>query len=226
MFGFFNENNFLHAALLRVWDLVLVNLLFIFCSIPIITIGPSFTALYHCTLRIVKGNNAGTFKTFFRAFKQSFKQSFIVWMFTLIAIIVIFTNFNFLKQIDNSYAEILTYMTFAISVLLAIFSIYIYPVIAAFEGTLKALIKNAFIFASLNFPKTLLMLVLWGLPLLMTYIDVQLQPLYVFCWFFFAFSTLAYLCSFMLYKMFKPYLPEDQFEKQAELERGFENYLP
>ncbi|MGN1267216.1 MAG: YesL family protein [Dorea sp.] len=214
----FNEDNFLTAALLRLWDLVLANLLFILCSIPLVTIGPALTALYHCTLRIVKGNHSGTLKTFFRAFKQNFKQSIIVWLVTVLMAMIIYSNFSFLKQIDSTFAEILTYSTFGITVILAIFNIYIYPVIAAFEGSLKALIKNAFIFASVNFIKTILMLLIWGFPLLMTYMDVQLQPLYVFCWFFFLFATLAYICSFMLYKMFKPYLPKDETtEEDTEL---------
>ena len=72
MFGLFNEDNFLHVALLRIWEIVLANLLFIICCIPLVTIGPAFTALYHCTLKMVKGNHIGTLKTFFRAFKQEY----------------------------------------------------------------------------------------------------------------------------------------------------------
>lgn len=226
MLGFFNEDNFLYIALMKIWDLVLTNLLFIVCCIPIITIGPALSAMYTCTLKMVKGNHVGTFKTFFRAFKQNFKQSIIVWLITLIIAFILWTNYSFLKVQGGQIAEIFFYMTLIFAVILFAYSIYIYPVIAAFEGTLKMQLKNAFIFSMSKIVKTILMTIIWGFPIIITFWDVQLQPLYVFCWFFFLFSTLAYICSHWFYKMFKPYLPEDEepeFDKY--LESGG-NYLP
>ena len=225
MFGLFNEDNFLHAALLRVWEIVVANLLFILCCIPVITIGPAFTALYHCTLKMVKGNHVGTFKTFFRAFKQNFKQSVIVWLATLVFAFLLFSNFQFLTYQAGVVSRALMYLTLFVGIVLAMFTVYIYPVIAAFEGTLKMQIKNTFIFALMKFFKTLFMMLLWGAPLLMTYIDIQLQPLYVFCWFFFGFATIAYICSFMLYKMFKPYLPEEDEPDERKYYEEHSAYL-
>ena len=209
MNGFFNENNILHVALLKIWDIVLANLLFILCSIPLVTIGPSFTALFHCTLRMVKGNNAGTLKTFFHAFKQNFKQSLIVWIFTVLSAFMLYNNFFFLKDQGGIFAQALLYLTFAMALLLIIINLYIYAVIAAFEGTLSMHLKNSFIFASLNFFKTILIFILWTLPMAMTFVDVGLQPLYVFCWFFFLFGLLTYITSMAFYKMFRPYLDPD-----------------
>lgn len=207
--GLFNEDNFLNIALLKIWDIVLTNLLFILCCIPIVTIGPAFTAMYHCTLRIVKGNNNGTFKTFFHAFKENFKQSIIVWLATLIIAAILYLDIRFLNTQDSLFASILFSLTAAMAILLVIFNLLIYPVIATFKGTLKMQLQNTFVFAARHFFKVILIFIIWTFPLATTYIDVQLQPLYVFCWFFFLFATLAYINSFMLYKMFKPYLQEE-----------------
>lgn len=225
MFGLFNENNFLHVALLRIWDLVVANLLFILCSIPLVTIGPSFAALYQCTLKMVKGNYTGSFKNFFRAFKQNFKQSIVVWLATVVLAVVLVCNYQFLTFQAGSISQILIYLTVIIGLFLALLSIYIYPVIATFEGTLKMMIKNAFLFSWMKFFKSIIMLLIWALPLVMTYIDAQLQPLYVFCWFFFGFSTIAYICSFMLYKMFKPYLPVEEEPDESKYYEDHSAYL-
>lgn len=211
---FFNENNFLNVFLLKLWDLILANLLFIFCSIPLVTIGPSFTALYHCTLRIVKGNNPGVFKTFFRSFRENFRQSVIVWLCTMFLCYILYNNIVFLRQTENSISSLLFCLNVALLIIIIFISLYIYPVIAAFHGNLKLLLKNAVLFAYSHFLRTLIMLFIWGLPLLITYLDEQLQPLYVFCWFFFLFSTLAYINSKSLYKMFQPYL--EKSEKQTD----------
>lgn len=225
MFGLFNENNFLHVALLRIWDLVVANLLFILCSIPLVTIGPSFAALYQCTLKMVKGNYTGSFKNFFRAFKQNFKQSIVVWLVTVVLAFVLFANFQFLTYQAGGLSQALMYLTLFVGIVLAMFTVYIYPVIATFEGTLKMQIKNAALFAIMKFFKTIIMILIWALPLVMTFVDVQLQPLYVFCWFFFGFSTIAYICSFMLYKMFKPYLPEELEPDESKYYEDHSAYL-
>lgn len=64
----FNEDNFLNIGLNKIGDVVVCNLLFVLCSIPIFTIGPALTALYHCMLRSVKGNLNGAARTFFPLF--------------------------------------------------------------------------------------------------------------------------------------------------------------
>ena len=93
--NFFNENNLIFVALNKIGDIILANLLFILCSIPLVTIGPSLTALYHCMLRTVKGNNNGTVKTFFRAFRQSFRQSLIVCLGLVVVGLLLFLDTRF-----------------------------------------------------------------------------------------------------------------------------------
>ena len=97
-----NEDNVVHVFLNKLGDIVIANLLFILCCIPVITIGPSLTALYHCMMRTVKGNNNGTTKTFFRAFKENFKQSLIIWLLILAAGTMLILNIRFLLHDEGS----------------------------------------------------------------------------------------------------------------------------
>ena len=175
-----NEDNVVHVFLNKLGDIVIANLLFILCCIPVITIGPSLTALYHCMMRTVKGNNNGTTKTFFRAFKENFKQSLIIWLLILAAGAVI------------------------------IFTLYIFPVIATFANTLGALCRNAFLLAFMHFPTTIAIAVITIFPLYMTYLDAKLQPLYACCWFFFGFGLVAFINSMLLYRFFKKLLPPEE----------------
>lgn len=210
-----NEDNVVHIALNMIGDIVLANLLFIFCSIPIITIGPSLTALYHCILRTVKGNNNGTVKTFVRAFRQNFVQSLIAWILFVLVLFVLILNIRFLLRTDSGMGKTLLYMSGALGGMLIIFFLYIFPVIAAFSGTMQNHIKNVFLFAFMHFPSTLLMAVVTILPMYMTYQDLKLMPLYACCWFFFGFGLTAYINSKLLYRMFRPYLGTDD-EDESE----------
>ncbi len=205
-----NEDNVVHICMNIIGDIVLANLLFILCSIPIITIGPSLTALYHCMLRTVKGNNNGTVKTFFRAFKDNFIQSLLIWILFLFVLLILLLNIRFLSHTGNSMSKLFLYFSLAFAVLLTIEFLYVFPVISAFSGSIKNHMKNALLFAVMHFPSTLLIVVISLLPMYMTYQDLELMPLYAACWFFFGFGLTAYINSKLLYRMFKPYLGEEE----------------
>ena len=205
-----NEDNVFHVFLNKLGDIVIANLLFILCCIPVITIGPSLTALYHCMMRTVKGNNNGTTKTFFRAFKENFKQSLIIWLLILAAGTMLILNIRFLLHAEGSAAHMLFYLSEGVLTLLIIFTLYIFPVIATFANTLGALCRNAFLLAFMHFPTTIAIAVITIFPLYMTYLDAKLQPLYACCWFFFGFGLVAFINSMLLYRFFKKLLPPEE----------------
>lgn len=204
-----NEDNIIHIFLNKLGDIIVANLLFLVCCIPIITIGPALTALYHCMLRTVKGNNNGTTKTFFRAFKENFRQSLIVWLGLLAVGFILFLNIRFLQNTASVVSKPLFYISLGIAGLVIILALYIFPVIAAFANTTVNLLKNAYVFAFLHFPSTLAIAVITILPMFMTYRDIKLLPLYACCWFFFGFGLTAYVNSLLLYRMFKPFLEKE-----------------
>ena len=204
-----NEDNVIHIFLNKLGDIIVANLLFLVCCIPIITIGPALTALYHCMLRTVKANNNGTTKTFFRAFKENFRQSLIVWLGLLAVGFILFLNIRFLQNTASVVSKPLFYVSLGIAGLVIILALYIFPVIAAFANTTVNLLKNAYVFAFLHFPSTLAIAVITILPMFMTYRDIKLMPLYACCWFFFGFGLTAYVNSLLLYRMFKPFLEKE-----------------
>lgn len=201
-----NQDNIVHEFLNNIGDIVIANILFIFCSIPLITIGPSLTALYHCSLRTVKGNSYGTIKTFFRAFKENFIQSLIIWMGIVAGGFILAVNIRFLGSESGRAGSILMILSEGLVVLLVIFALYVFPVIAAFAGSTAAQAKNAIIFAFMRFHYTILIVIVSVLPMYMTYRDYKLMPLWACCWFFFGFGLIAYVNSLMFYRLFRPYL--------------------
>ena len=68
--------NFLNKAT----DTLIATLLWLVCSIPIITIGASTTAFYSVMLKLVKDEESYITKSFFKAFKENFKIATIVWL--------------------------------------------------------------------------------------------------------------------------------------------------
>ena len=117
-------------------------------------------------------------------------------------------NLRFLAHTGSPAGQIFFLLTYGTAILLAITAFYVFPVIAAFKGTWKMQLKNALLFACSHLPSTLLIVVVSTLPMVMTWLDVGLLPLYACCWFFFGFGLTAYINSLLFYRMFRPYLEQ------------------
>lgn len=63
----------------KVWDLMVLNVLFLLCSLPVVTIGPAATAM-HYALRRWREQQGEIVKDFFRSFRQNFRQGLILWL--------------------------------------------------------------------------------------------------------------------------------------------------
>ena len=74
------------SALSRMADLVILNILFWACCLPVVTIGASITAMYAVTKKMAEDREGYIFKGFFIAFKENFRQSTIMWLILLVPI--------------------------------------------------------------------------------------------------------------------------------------------
>ena len=87
-------DNIIVRALSKICDMVCLNILWLICSIPIITIGASTAALYTVMLKMVKNEEGYIFRGFFKAFKSNFKQSTIMWIVILLLGIVCWIDYR------------------------------------------------------------------------------------------------------------------------------------
>ena len=67
--------NRLYDWLTTACQLIVLGFLFLFTSIPLVTFGASFTALYHCISREHTKTSAHIYREYFSAFKSNFLQS-------------------------------------------------------------------------------------------------------------------------------------------------------
>ena len=62
--GLFNYDNPVWRFIGKLGDLIVLNILWTICSIPIFTIGASTTAVYYVTLKLVRDEDDSTIKAF------------------------------------------------------------------------------------------------------------------------------------------------------------------
>lgn len=144
----------------RLTDIIILNFLFLICSLPIITIGASTTALYSVTLKMVKNEESYILRSFFSAFKSNFKHSTVSWLLLLSAGIVVWLDYRILGIDGGTLPRIFSYILVPVCMILVFTFLYIFPFIARFENTIRNSLKNAFLISIAQFHYTILLVLL------------------------------------------------------------------
>lgn len=107
-----------------------LNILWLVCCLPVVTIGASTTALFYVTLKVAR-NEEGTSltKAFFHSFKANFRQSTVIWLILLAAGIVLgFDGYIFYHmRFENAFWTVATAVFLVAVVAYAIILMYIFP---------------------------------------------------------------------------------------------------
>lgn len=196
----FNLDNPLMQFLGKLADLFILNILYLICCIPIVTIGAATTALYTVTLKSVKNEESYIVKSFFKAFKSNLKIGTLSWLIVLAAGTILWVDFRVLPNISGQISRILQVLILMIALLYLITVLYLFPYIARFENSVLGSIKNAFLLAIVHLPYTMLLAAITVLAFMATlYIDFRITG---FLWIVIGFSGLAYINSFFFRKIF------------------------
>lgn len=73
-------DNALFRAMSRLGDLLLLNLLWVACSLPLVTAGAAATGLLYAARRMLACEDYNPRKDFLRAFQRNFRQATALWL--------------------------------------------------------------------------------------------------------------------------------------------------
>lgn len=201
-------------ALTVLANLILLNWLFALCSLPLVTVGASLTALHHVVLQTVRKEDKGVVREFFKAFKSNFRQATAIWLILLAVGAVIAADCRIGARVLSSGA--LTAVLAASALLFALWMVelvYVFPMQARYDNPVKQTFKNAFLVGIGNLPNTLILAALTLAVPYLCYRYEKLVPAAVLLSLFILFSGLAYLESLLINRIFLKTFPE---ERQAQ----------
>ena len=69
------------------FDLMVVNWLWVLCCIPVVTIGPATCGMYTVTLKLAREEPVNPVKDFFRGFKENFKSGLLLGLLAAILLV-------------------------------------------------------------------------------------------------------------------------------------------
>lgn len=214
---FFNMDNKFFSAMSRVADLIILNILCLVCCLPIVTIGPSLTALFYVTLKMVRNEESYIAKGFFQSFRQNLKQGIIINLILLAIAGVLYVDFRFVSASDAVYSRIMfVFLMVALIFYLMVF-LYVYPLLAKFINTVKNTFTNALLMSIRHLPFTLLMAGVTALPVLVFFFSpsAEMQGLVLLIGIMMGVSTIAYVNSFFFVRIFDHYIPGETEGEEA-----------
>lgn len=214
--GFFHYDNPVWRFLGKFCDVLILNILWTICSLPIITVGASTTAVYYVTLKLVRDEEGPTVRSFFRSFKENFKQATIIWLILLVIGCLIGFDLYFFVSIYKEPSKFRTVMMavfIAMAAIHCLVTLFVFPLQAKFYNPVKRTLFNAFFIGMRHFLPGLGMLALdFGLSLIGVYIIPLLQPVLIL----FGFPLVAFFNSYVLVYIFDKYMPSEEEGKEDE----------
>lgn len=206
----FNMDNKFFTFMGRVADLIILNLVFIICCLPVVTIGASCTAMHYVTLKMVRNEESYIIRSFFKSFKENFKQATIINLIMLLAGVMLILDVNIVKGMGTTVSKVMLCIFIAFAFLYMLVFIYIYPVLAKFYNSIRNTFVNAFLMSIRHLPYTILMLAVTLAPAAILFIpSAQIQSLVLMLFFMMGFAVVAFVNDRLMVKIFDNYIPEE-----------------
>lgn len=205
---FLSNDSAFGKVMTRAWVIIIANILFVLCTVPVVTIGPGFAALHYTIMKMLRGDgDISPFASFWKGLKENFKQALIVWIVLLALAAVIRLEWFWCGQFGGIFRMFRIGLG-AIACVAVIIGLYIFPTMAAFQAGLKDLLKNSVFFAFRK-PLYLIVILFFSIfPFILTFMDVSILPLYAFVWVTCGFSLVCVVTDTLLLREYQPYLPK------------------
>lgn len=187
MEGKIDYRNGIMSVLTIVYQVMLLNILWLVFSIPIITIGASTKALVGSIRDMIKGDFNHEIKTYFFYFKSNFWKTTLVFLLQLVAYAIVLVNLIMMPEVS----WLLTWIQLPVLVQLLITTTIINYILLDFDLSVFKTIKVAWIIGNRNIIKSIGVVVIiylflklsLGVPFIILFFFVPVAAIlhYYFC---------------------------------------------
>lgn len=150
----------------NLFDLTVLNWLWLLCCLPVVTVGPATCGLYAVTLKLARGESVSPVKDFFRGFRENLKSGVLLGLGAILLLIAAAGDIWLALQLTGSFRSLYLAVAMMVSVIFLILITYTFALQAMFDSPLKTQVVNAFKLAVVAPGKTLLLWLILLIPVL------------------------------------------------------------
>ncbi len=189
----FDLNSPVMLFLKKAANLMLLNLLWLVCCIPVITIGAATGAMYRVCLQLISDDDPGIFRAFFYALREDWRKSTGVFLLIILAGAVAVLDYFVIAKGSAQIPSLLRVMA-AIPILLYLMAGgYVFPLHAKFENTIGNIIRNALFLSLRHIFCTILVFIMNSLPIIVLFLSEQLFWQLSIVWVMIGMAWMGYL---------------------------------
>lgn len=153
---FFSVESPFYRFIVKFFDVIKLNFMWLICSLPIITIGASTVAAMSVALKMVDEEEGYICRSFVKAFKENWKQGMILGIISVIAVYAVYLDFQLFEAVEgNPILFLIIGMVSCFVVIMCL--IYAYPLMARYENTLIRTIQNSYRIGRKYFARTVML---------------------------------------------------------------------
>lgn len=150
---FFSVDSPFYRFITKLWDIVQLNFLWLFCCIPVVTAGASTVAACSVALKMAEDTEGYIGRSFFKAFKENLKGGIPLGLLTLVAAYAVYLDFQFWNATESVLFLI---MGMVAAVVFTMGLLYAFPLMARYENTFLKTVKNSYDISTRYFLRTLM----------------------------------------------------------------------
>ena len=132
--------------IIKIFDCMLLSVLWLAFSLPIITMGASNTALYAAVFHHIRRDESYLWRSFWGAFKENFKRSTLAWLPMLAMILFLAYDamaLHLLIRSGNPMGRLFGVIV-ALMAVSAVWTVFLAAYCARFQGGVKDVLRYSF----------------------------------------------------------------------------------
>ena len=193
----FSPDSAFGRAMDRLGQLTALNVVWLVCSLPVVTLGASSTALYAVLLRMARQEDGHVVRQFFAAFRQNFRRATACFLPVAAFAALCAVDLLLVRQ---GLLRLLAMMGLQAAALEATL---LFPMLARYENTWKNQLANAFRTAVGRLPRVLVIWAAWAVPVAVTvYVPYGLYEMLI-VWVLVGYAAMSYLTVKLLRPVFE-----------------------
>ena len=171
MKGLFGYDGVLVNFFGKVADLVCLSVLWLVFSLPVVTMGAAFTAMYYAIYKSMRQGFGGIWSNFWEGFRTNFKQSTGIWLLLLVLYGILFLSaYKAYRLLELEILGITPLILVAIvAAVITMWVVYLLPSVARFTAPTKQILKSCIAVALINLFWSFVLLVVFALAVYLTF---------------------------------------------------------
>lgn len=197
----------------KIWKLGALNLLYIACCIPIVTIGAATAGMTFVLRKMANEEPVFLVSDFFEGFKKNWKQSTVVFVLDIILYITLIYAVYFYQAnaVQNKLLYIPMLLCMSALLIYTLMHYYIHLLIVTTNLKMKHIMKNSFLLTCIGL-KTNLITTFWlALIIILTVIGIFFFPPVILLILLIELSMIGFIVCFNSYQYIIKYVVEPYY---------------